>query len=116
MIEWLKSTFSRFRESWRSFKREWRFNSQDRADNKVRGNPFWIMGFGRLRDPSYHTDDTFDMKPPYYGRPLMRIDGRVFVLKHTHYNPTTNVVRYLDTDKPADGFVVLTPDWLEVLE
>jgi len=48
---------------------------------------------------------------PYYGQPIMRIDGHVFTLKHKHYNPTTGDVRYLDTDKPKDGYMVEDLNW-----
>lgn len=107
MLKWAKRQWWRLHRSWEAFKREWRFNFQDRADNKLVGKPFWLMGMGRLRNPCLYQDDSFDMRPPYYGMPLVRVDGQVFTLKYVHYNPATGIVRYLDTDKPEDGFGVL---------
>jgi len=86
MIKFLKRQWLRLKSSWEAFKIEWRIK--------------WRIYFCNLQ-------------PPYYGRIIVRLNGHVFTLKHTHYNPTTGVVRYLDTDKPADGFVVLDANWLE---
>jgi len=107
MLKWAKRQWWRLHRSLEAFKREWRFNFQDRADNKPIGKAFWLMGMGRLRNPCLYQDDSFDMRPPYYGMPLVRVDGQVFTLKYAHYNPTTGIVRYFDTDKPDDGFGVL---------
>jgi len=113
MIKFLKRQWLRLKSSWEAFKVEWRFNFRNRSDQQPRDNPFVIMGLGRLKDPAENPDPTFDLYPPYYGGPLMRLNGNMFTLKYTHYNPTTGVVRYLDTDKPADGFIVLDANWLE---
>lgn len=113
MIEYLKRQWLRVKSAWQAFKIEWRFNATDRLDQTTRSNPFVIMGLGRLKDPVDYPDPTFDISPPYYGRPIVRLNGVLYVLKHTHYNPQTGVVRYLDTDKPEDGFIVLDADWLE---
>jgi hypothetical protein len=112
MIKYIKSQWSRFKQAWRAFRREWLFNGVDRSDPLVSTRPFWIMGLGRLKDPNSYPDSSFDMLPPYYGQALTRFDGHVFTLKHTHYNPKTLEVRYFDTDKPKDGFIVLTETWL----
>jgi hypothetical protein len=113
MINFLKRQWLRLKSSWEAFRVEWRFNFRNRSDQQPRNNPFVIMGLGRLKDPADNSDPTFDLHPPYYGSPIVRLDGRVFTLKYMHFNPTTSVVRYLDTDKPSDGFVVLDANWLE---
>ena len=112
MIEYAKRQWLRFKQAWRAFKREWLFNHVDRSDHVKVDRSFHIMGLGRLKDPVEYPDGSFDMLPSYYGQALTRFDGHVFTLKHTHYNPKTMEVRYLETDQPADGFIVLTETWL----
>ena len=113
MFNYIKRQWLRFKSSWQSFKNEWKFNHQNKKDHELVDNSFTIMGLGRLRDSTKYPDPSFDMKPPYYGQTLTRLNGHTFTLKHTHYNPTTGVVRYLNTDQPQEGFIVLTPEWLE---
>jgi hypothetical protein len=112
MFEYLKRQWLRFKTALDAFKREWKFNLYDRTDHVLDDTSFQIMGFGKLKSRYNYPDDTFIMKPPYFGQPLARVDGRIITLKYTHHNPTTGVVRYLDTDKPEDGFEVLGTEWL----
>ena len=112
MFKYLKRQWLRFRSSLDAFKREWKFNLFDRTDHVLHDSSFQIKGLGRLQNREGYSDDKFVMKPPYFGQPVFRTDGHVFTLKYTHYNPTTGVVRYLDTDKPKDGFEVLGTEWL----
>ena len=112
MIKYIKAQWSRVKQAWKAFQREWLFNHVDRSDHIITNRPFWIMGLGRLKDPVKYPDSSFDMSPPHYGQALTRIDGQVYVLKHTHYNPKTMAVRYLETDQPEEGFIVLTEAWL----
>jgi hypothetical protein len=112
MFKYLKRQWFRFGMALNAFKREWKFNLYDRTDHVLDDTSFQIMGFGKLKGRGEYPDDTFIMKPPYFGQPVVRIDGHVFTLKYKHYNPTTRVVRYFDTDKPKDGFEVLGTEWL----
>lgn len=107
VISYLKRQWLRFKEAWKAFKREWRFNLGDSKDAVIQEKPFQIMGLRGFKHPEDCLKDSFEINPPYYGQALARSNGHVFVMRYIHYNKTTGVVRYLDTDKPEDGFVVL---------
>jgi hypothetical protein len=113
MIKFIKRQWLRFKQSWLAFKREWRFNKYDFSGQILKDKDFQIIGLFNytLKSKKQFPDENFNLKPPYYGQAIMRIDGHVFTLKHKHYNPTTGDVRYLDTDKPKDGYMVQDLNW-----
>jgi hypothetical protein len=112
-IETIKRQWLRLKYSWQAFAREWKFNFRDRQDHIIQGKPFYIMGYGGLRNEPHDPDkDTFEMRPPYYGQPVGRINGHVFTLKYTHYNPETGVVRYSNKKEPENGFELVSLSWL----
>jgi len=113
MLKYLKRQWLRFKQSCLAFKREWQYNYTDSTDHVKRSGEYVIMGLGKLREYYREPEDTFDLKPPYYGQALQRVNGHVFTLKYKHYNEETGVVRYLETNKPESGFVVVTPEYLD---
>ena len=112
MINSIKRQWLRLKQSWAAFKREWRFNLTDSTEHLLEDRPYRIMGIGRLKHPKEYPNDTFELKPPYFGQALMRMNGHVFTLKHTHFNEETGEVRYYDQPQKIVGFKMVDLKWM----
>ena len=117
MIKFIKRQWLRLKQSWLAFKREWRFNKHDFYNQEFFEPAFRIkpLSFLKYKNECDFLGENLELKPPYYGQTIMRFDGHAFPLRYKHYNKETGQVRYLETDKPADGFVVQSIEILDQL-
>ena len=106
MIKFFKRQWLRFNESCKAFLREWKFNFINTKGHELEDRSFEIMGLIDLNFNNSKTENAFSIKRPYFGLPLLRIDGKNTVLRYRHYNPATGEVRYSKNDKTDDGFII----------
>jgi hypothetical protein len=109
MFKLLKRYWLRFKQSWYAFKREWRYTSFDKLPTKGQDNSFQIVGLSDLRKINWAEEPDMAMRKPYFGEPLLRLDGHVHTLKY-HYIDENGNSRYFDTKQTSPNLTEITSD------